>query len=311
MTNSDVNFTIITPVFNGENFIEETVNSVLKYAPGSDFEYLVINDGSTDSTGSILERYGDSITLINQQNMGEAASVNLGFSLASGKYCLVVSADDPLISSKLFEFSKLILDLNESVVVTYPDWRLIDHHGHKVRDVLTKDFSLYELVGMNTCIPGPGAIFRTLIAKKIGGRDARLRYGSDYEFWLRMSQAGTFQRIPEVLAQWRGHPGSTSIKSRSLEMAQERISIIENFLSVVKLPHSLENIARANSYYSAAILRYFDPSIPHRKYLLKAFRHRKGWVETAKIHELLYLVTIPVSELLWNLIKNLSGKSKL
>jgi glycosyltransferase involved in cell wall biosynthesis len=304
MIPSPVTFTIITAVFNGQEFIEETVKSILRHAPSDEFEYLIVNDGSTDSTREILESFGDSIKIINQKNMGEASAVNRGLELARGKYALIVSADDPIISGELFTMSQDILDRDKKVVVTYPDWLLIDNSGKVQRNVQTSEYSIFELVGLNHCIPGPGAIFRVHEALKIGGRSENLKFGSDYEFWLRMSSLGQFQRIPKTLAQWRSHENSTSIKSRGEDMARERIQIIENYLSSSSLPPKIKRVALGNAYYSAAILRYFSKSVPHRRYLSKAFIARRGYVENARLVELIYLLLIPISEFLWTLLKD-------
>ena len=68
--------TIITPVFNGADFIEETVKSVLKNASGSDFEYIVVDDGSTDSTPTILESFKNEIRYVRQENKGQAFDIH-------------------------------------------------------------------------------------------------------------------------------------------------------------------------------------------------------------------------------------------
>jgi glycosyltransferase involved in cell wall biosynthesis len=299
VTTPTPSFSIITPVFNGEDFIEETVKSVLKFAPSGDFEYLIVNDGSTDATKSILERFGDLVITIDQRNMGEAAAVNVGFARATGKYALVVSADDPLISAELFTLSKSILENNQNIVATYPDWNLIDASGETQKEIRTPEFSLHALVGLNQCIPGPGAIFRTSDARLIGGRNIKLKFGSDYDFWLRLSNLGNFQRIPEFLAQWRGHENSTSVKSRGPEMAAERIRIIEDFVSQARLPDDLKQMALGNAYYSAAILRYFNKKVPHRFYLWHAFRVRRGFIEIANLREIVYLTGLPFTEIVW------------
>ena len=296
-------FSIITAVFNGEKFIFETVNSVLRHAPRDDFEYIVIDDGSTDRTNEILMSFGSKIKLVRQSNSGEANAVNLGINMALGAYALVVSADDPLISSELFTQSRQILDNNLQIMATYPDWYLIDEAGTVKKQVSTLEFSIEALVGLNKCIPGPGAIFRTNVANQLGGRNPKLRFGSDFEFWLRLSDLGNFQRIPMYLAQWRSHENSTSIKSRGLEMSKERIKIIEEYLAKSFHSRRIKRMAMGNAYYSAAILRYFSPDVPHRTYLAKAFWFRKGCPENAKIRELIYLLAIPISEFLWLKIK--------
>ena len=122
-------FSVITPVFNGEKFIEETIASVLNACKGVQFEYIVIDDGSTDNTGSVLERFSDKITIISQQNQGESQSVNVGIESSRGKYLIVVSADDPLLGSEIFMDVEELFTQDPSLVAIYPDWQIIDAAG--------------------------------------------------------------------------------------------------------------------------------------------------------------------------------------
>lgn len=311
MPNERIKFTVITAVYNCDRYIRDTVNSVLRFAPQGDFEYIVVNDGSTDETANILREYGDQVKVINQENFGEANAVNKGLEYALGKYCLVVSADDPLVSSRLFSLAAEVLDARSEIVGTYPDWQMIDANGSVLRIVKTVDYSFDKMLGLNICIPGPGTIFRLAAAREINGRNTSLRFGSDFDFWLRLSALGELHRIPEHLAQWRIHDESTSIKSRGVEMARERVAIIENFLSQRQVSEDLSRKALGNAYYSAAILRYFDRMVPHRKLLYKAFYYRRSWVENARIHEIVYLAFIPISETLWNVVKRIYPKNGL
>ena len=121
-----ITFSIIVPVYNGQSHIRETIDSVIKHSQHQHKEILVVNDGSTDKTLEILQRYQPEITIISQANGGEASAVNLGINAAKGKYILVVSADDPLISEDLFNQAQNILDNNEELVAAYPDWQMID-----------------------------------------------------------------------------------------------------------------------------------------------------------------------------------------
>ena len=70
-----VTFSIITPVYNGQDFIKETIDSVLNAASKFKFEYLVVDDGSTDNTHSILSGYGENITVIRQENAGQSSAI--------------------------------------------------------------------------------------------------------------------------------------------------------------------------------------------------------------------------------------------
>ena len=309
--NDSVDFSVITPVFNGQKFIEETVLSVLRCSSGISFEYIVVDDGSTDKTLEILNKYNDQVHIITQVNMGEAGAVNMGLSIAKGEYSLVVSADDPLISSELFDYALRIFEGDDSIVAVYPDWNMIDSNSKILSQVHTIEYSKQALIGQFICIPGPGTIFRTSAANQIGGRNIKLKFGSDYDFWMRLSQIGDFKRIPKVLAQWRNHPDSTSISNKGLEMAKERIFVIDNFLTLFPQSKSITRSARAHSYYHGALLSYFSKDVPGAAWMFKAFVIRRGWIEKADPRIVLYCLFLPTSRYLLPLLLRVPGIREL
>ena len=290
--------TVITPVFNCERFIEETINSVLSCKSKINLEYIVIDDGSTDSTKEILSNFSNKLKLITKVNSGEADSVNLGLELAGAPICLVVNADDPIKDSAIFELSLAAFSEDSSLVATYTDWATIDEEGNTIDLKHTKEFSLQELLGYTNCLPGPGAFFKTEVARGVGGRSKEYRYVSDYDFWLKLSQKGSFKRIPLVLAQWRTHSGSTSVNSGGDGMARERIGVVEDFLNKHSFTPKLERQARAHAYYYAARLCLdFKLSNP-RSLLMKSFFKRKSWPERANPIVVLAIAMNPLPRLI-------------
>jgi len=286
-------FTVITPVYNGEKFIRETIESVLTHTESLGVEYLVVNDGSWDSTPTILNEYKDCLKVITKGNSGQAEAINVGISMASGKYCTVVNADDPMISGKLFEKAAEILDSNPSIVVVYPDWSIVDLDGKLIRQISTKEFSPAELLGNFNCLVGPGGVFRTDIAREVGGWDSSVKFVPDYKFWLEMSTRGSFQRIPDYLAVWRTHGGSLSIAGRSVQMAEERIKVINDFLERHPQDINLSAKALSNAYFRAAILAFFDSEVPGRKYIKKSFfLDRQNLLRKNKL-VLIYILIFP------------------
>ena len=245
---------VITPVYNGERYIQQTIESVLNAPTRIPLEYIVINDGSTDSTLEIISRYSSQIQILNFENQGESASVNVGLGAARGEYVVVVSADDPILEGSLFDKAVRILDENPTIVAVYPDWQVINEIGALQRRITVEDFSLDALVGKNKTLPGPGAFFRRESAVAIGGRRSKWKYVGDYDFWLRLSVLGSFKRIPEYLAQWREHSTSTSVSQKNAHMANERISVVEEFLQNSDLPATIQKMALSNAYYLAARL---------------------------------------------------------
>ena len=287
--------TIITPVFNGEKYIAKTIDSVLEMSSGFNVEYIVIDDGSTDTTAQILQSYGDQLNVITQSNSGESLAVNAGIFAASGKVCLVVSADDPLFTRAIFENVEDSFEEDVKLMCLYCDWRIIDDRGNVIRSVIVSEFSHALLIGENKVLPGPGAFFRTSAAKAIGGRNSERVFTGDFDFWLRLSMHGYFKRRPYELSQWRSHEDSTSIKFRGLAMALERILVIEDFLSVNLIDARTARKARGSAYYLASRLAYFDPRIPSKTFLLKSFRFSRGAPVMFRLSEALFILTTPVS----------------
>jgi len=297
--------TIVTAVFNGAEYIQETINSVLKCASGMNYEYIVVNDGSTDNTLELIETFGSSISIINHSNCGESESVTIAFQRARGDYLLVVSADDPLLTPKLFEQVFDWFNTNKNLVAVYPDWQMIDSVGNVLQTVYVPDYSDELLIGECRTLPGPGVIFRKDAALKIGGRLSKWVYVGDYDFWLRLSRLGEIRHRKEVLAQWRHHPTSTSVSKRGIDMAQERIGVVEDFLSKNTVDQHLARKSLGHAYYTAARLTFFSKEVPGKKYLLRAFILRKGWVEAAEFKVIAFILLDPVSRWLIAPIRSL------
>ena len=287
--------TIVTAVYNGSEYIQETIDSVLKCAAAIDYEYIVVDDGSTDNTLSLLKKYGDAISIMSHPNCGESESVTKAFKKAQGDFLLVVSADDPLLTAELFQEVFDWFESDKNLVAVYPDWQMIDPVGNVLQTVLVPDYSDELLIGECRTLPGPGVIFRKDAAIAIGGRLSKWVYVGDYDFWLRLSRLGEIRHRSLVLAQWRHHPTSTSVSKRGIDMARERIAVVEDFLSTNEIDPHLARKSLGHAYYTAARLTFFSKAVPGKKYLFRAFRLRKGWVEAAEFKVIAFILLDPVS----------------
>jgi glycosyltransferase involved in cell wall biosynthesis len=266
-------------VYNGRDYIVETVESVLNQVR-DDLEYIVVDDGSTDGTADLLaKRYGNRLHLVRQQNRGEAEAVNYGIAKASANIVAIVNADDP-IRPGLVEAALRAFETAPELVGVYPDWDMIDEHGRLLERMHTHEFDLRVHLEQHLCLPGPGAFFRRAALRDAPARNPRFRYTGDYEMWLRIGLSGRVRRLPGVLATWRRHSAGSSLAGRSPEMARNKIEMIDAFFARDDLPSDLARLRRSalgTAYYSAALLAIHNPAIPGRSYMLRSLVLQPFW----------------------------------
>lgn len=243
--------TVITATYNRADFIEETIESILAQ-DYPNLEYIVIDDGSTDKTASVMEKYQGRLSYHSQSNRGESASVNRGLSLASGEFISVVSSDDVLLPGAI---SAMVAALQEKpeAVVAYTDWIGIDIEGRVGYMVRHTQQTLIEMLRWHDCPFGPGALFRRADALAVGGRDESIRFVADFDFWVRLGLRGDFVHLARFGAGFRFHPTATTYAARGLEMGREHIDFVERFFSQ-DLPYSLKAVrgdALSSAYFVA------------------------------------------------------------
>jgi len=244
--------TIITPTYNRANYILETVASILEQGYPN-LEYIVLDDGSTDDTLAVLQKYEGHIVLETHSNMGEAATVNKGFAMARGDIIAVVNSDDPLLPDAINTMVEFMIR-HSQVGVAYPDWNMIDAQGEIISHVQTWEYDYLAMLRQHYCIPGPGVFFRRSILESLKGRDASFRYVSDFDFWLRAGLLTSFARVPKTLATFRTHPDSASTNQVGRRMAQEHIALIDKIYSLPNLPMEVmraKTEAFGSAYYIA------------------------------------------------------------
>ena len=251
--NSSLNLplvSIVTPTYNRERYILETVESVLSQTYPK-IEYIVVDDGSTDGTLAVLEGYKEKIKVEAQENMGQVKTLNNAWAKCSGKYIGYLSSDDVLYPSAISELVAL-LEKDSSIVCVFPDSDLIDEFSRVIKRNVCRPFDLSETVVTQECYIGPGAIFRKDVFDQLGGWRSDLRLAPDREFWIRMSSIGRIEMCRTVLAGYRTHPDSGVVKEISEEVSREYIRVLDEYYSSAEVP---ENIAvRKDEAYGYAYL---------------------------------------------------------
>lgn len=209
----EIPITVLMPVYNAEKYLVNAINSILAQTHG-EFEFLIINDGSTDHTGEILDSYRDSrIKIIHQDNKGVAAALRLGIEEAEGEYIARMDADDESLPARL-EIQKNCLDQNREVVLVYGRHDLIDSQSRIIRKSkevgFSKTITRWLLIWKNI-LTHPTVMMRNNVLKK-HGLNYRLETNGaeDFDLWNRLSMFGDFLFLPQVLLRYRLLPNSVN-----------------------------------------------------------------------------------------------------
>lgn len=215
-TISTPEITVLMPVFNGEKYLKDAIDSILQQT-FSNFEFLIINDGSTDNSVSIIESYNDSrIRLIhNEKNMGLIATLNIGIELAKGTYIARMDSDDISLPQRL-EKELEVFNSNPFVDVVATQMILINADGFKTGmwsgdTDLTSSKQIKKRLPNQCCIAHPSVMAKTALFRQYFYK-ASQKGAEDWDLWLRMASEGkVFYKIDELLIKYRVHPTSATI----------------------------------------------------------------------------------------------------
>jgi|LauGreDrversion4_2_1035121.scaffolds.fasta_scaffold146913_2 glycosyltransferase involved in cell wall biosynthesis len=178
------------PVFNVASFVRESIDSILNQ-DFSDFEFIIIDDGSTDETASIVVSYTDARIrfLQNDENRGLVYTLNRGITEARGEYIARMDGDDICLPCRFSEQIKF-LDANRGIAMLATRIQLIDEQGQpagawpqEVRHVEEKEIKKY--LPLSNCIAHPTVMGRAEVFRLFGYREAQ-RASEDYDLWLRL-----------------------------------------------------------------------------------------------------------------------------
>jgi glycosyltransferase involved in cell wall biosynthesis len=203
---------VLMPVFNAQKDLRLAIDSILNQS-FTDFEFLIIDDGSTDQSAQIFKSYADSRIrfLRNPKNLGLVPTLNRGLSEARGKYIARMDADD--ISEPLRFESQVALLENDQADICGGLFRVIDAQGKVTNDV-SVPFQEDDLIAClaNTVPFAHGSV----MMRKSFLHQHRLEYGpspyaEDYDLWIRIFECGgRFVNVPQIIFQYRNYSSSLS-----------------------------------------------------------------------------------------------------
>lgn len=221
---------VVMTVYNTQRYVAEAVDSVLGQTFG-DFEFVVIDDGSTDRSPAILRDYAARdrrIRLVSRPNTGIVAAANEGIGLARGRYVARMDSDDVCVPTR-FEAQVRYLDAHPECVLVGSRVTVVDPYGSPVFDSgqkLTHEEIDAELLGSGGgwAIVQPSAMMRADAVHNVGGYRGRHNVSEDQDLFLRLAEVGRVANLPEPLLLYRRHYKSVMhTQWRQREEVKERI----------------------------------------------------------------------------------------
>ena len=266
---------IVTPSYNQAAFLEETLRSVLEqdYEP---IEYLVIDDGSTDSSREIVERYADRLAWwTRQENAGQVAALNRGFARSTGELMGYLNSDDTLLPGAL---SRMVeeLERDRKLLLVYGDALYTDDASRQTGYLTSREFDVVQMVrAADNHVVQPSTLWRREAWERYGPLNEDGWYFFDFEFFLRFPPERV-RRIPQPLSTYRIHTDAKSTGAAASRLARDHARLAETFFASERLPEAARHVARegrSSAYLLGSEFAYDGLDLARaRRYALRGLR---------------------------------------
>jgi glycosyltransferase involved in cell wall biosynthesis len=242
---------IIIPAYNQAQYLAKAIQSVLEQTL-SDFELIVVDDGSTDETPQVLAGIQDArIHVIRQSNAGLSAARNTGFLQSSASLVTFLDSDDYFFPDKL-EVLSIFLEEHPEIGLVAGKVKYIDHAGSAMvgPESPPVPLSLPALLFENPiCVSG--IMLRREWLERVGIFDETLRACEDWDLWLRLLAAGCpMAWVDHPVVAYRIHPGQMTGQARRMQKAI--FTVLDKFFREQKLPEAL-TVCKNDAYASAMV----------------------------------------------------------
>lgn len=241
-------------VYNGEQYLAQAIESILQQT-FTDFEFIIINDGSTDRSLQIIQDYiqiDSRIVLISRENKGLIASLNEGLDLARGKYIARMDADDISLPQRL-ERQYQVMKQNPEVIVCgswvnklIADSSTVPNSHIQVTKFYTNDKAIKAMLIRACCFAHPAVM---LCASKLQKYNLAYQtdylHAEDYALWVRAAKYGEFFNIPEPLLNYRLLATSVTRLADKDEQQRQNVynKIQENIFKLIEYSYTPEDVA--------------------------------------------------------------------
>jgi glycosyltransferase involved in cell wall biosynthesis len=240
------------PVYNGERYLREAIESILNQT-FEDFEFLVIDDGSSDGSVEIIQSYNDQrIRLIlNETNLGLIATLNKGIDLARGDYIARMDCDDismPERLDKQYEF----MQKNPEAAVSGSWASTIDEQGEVTGEIRT--LSSFDCISVELFFTNPmihsSTFFKKNFIASIGSYNKDFERAEDYYLWIRVVQKkGRILNVPLFLLKYRNHTDNVS-NIHSVRQEEVTLKAIQYaYKALINEKANINKIALIRNFY--------------------------------------------------------------
>lgn len=273
---------VLMSVYNGAAFLEEAIKSILAQTYRH-LEFVIIDDGSTDSSAKIIEGYSKvdpRIKVIKQQNQGLVAALNTGLEVSTGNLIARMDADDISIPTRLEKQVDFMLK-NPHVLAVGSTIRIIDSKGGFVchRDYPVGIESVREKMMLYSTVAHPAIMMRREPVLDVGGYREICRHAEDYDLWLRLLEVGEMENIPEPLLFYRQHETNVTLTyafeqllsatcsklahKKKIEIGKD---LLEDFTPPLSIQH-LEQLGGSEKAIRKMFLPIFRKLVKQKEYL--------------------------------------------
>lgn len=212
--------TVYITNYNYSIYIEQSINSLLSQT-FSDYELIIIDDGSTDNSRSIIERYKDIARIVFQKNQGLNISNNIALKMANGKYIIRLDADD-FLEPEALSCMVDMLESDSDLGLVFPDYFYVDKNGFRIGEEKRHNFSS-EVAIFDQPAHGACTMIRKKFLHQLGGYDERYKCQDGYDLWLKIATKYKVANISRPLFSYRQHGDSLSSNEDKILSTRRRI----------------------------------------------------------------------------------------
>jgi glycosyltransferase involved in cell wall biosynthesis len=231
-------FSIVTPSYNQCQFLCETIESIIGQEGDFYLDYQIIDGGSSDDSVEIIKRYekllvegtwpvkcrGIKFRWSSGKDRGQTDALKKGFQLAEGDVLAWLNSDDVYLPGTLQNIGTFFQD-NQDVALVYGDANYCDTVGMIIGRYPAEEFELGKLAYFNF-ICQPSTFFRKNAFEAVGGLDEKLKFGMDYDLFVKICKQFTCKYLPKILSAYRLHETSKTVCADNLfENHNEALSL--------------------------------------------------------------------------------------